>query len=657
MSDEPAVLANLSQAAALVLDYLLRYREQKRAKLPQGYLGRSLSGTYPLFRYLFTTARFLDAPIAELERAGVFDGQLVLDPKQSERVRQSAKEYIRVQDAEILSRIPFSKIWEVVGSSGDDDNVDWLIERLKFRDLCDLRPAVSLSKQHADALLEIGAGQAKAKKGLIDSLAERVGMQRLDLPPTQELSELPFGLYQAADLVQNSNFRAAIALLNGNGDGEHQLAAADRFAETYRVDNVVFLLLGSNSGMERRLGDFVAHRRAVILGDSELKRIGLSADPKETMRECIFPQLPPGTVSPFRSRGPVTGNGFFGRRAELQRIARIPNAVLLGARRIGKTSLLQALRDEVNGPSGRDGMIAVFVEAGSNRRLEWFQKNLMQAIIEEAGRANVEIRWIDPSEAYFEELATALRKSNRKYLFLIDEVDHLLQDPKVGLFEEFVRSMANRGHARFVLSGYMTLRNRTENRESFLYNLFTPIVLGPLNERDAEDLVRTQMKRIYVKFESDEVVKGILEWGTTFAAYVQSMCELLLKRLDEPLRQRCITSADVHAVYQSEKFAKEIVSAVTVNAEQALGPLERLILYWAAARDEDQFTAKDLIEDLRWLKFNDALASLSYLTETYLLVETQGKYRFYTSHLKSKLREVGGIDFALARLIKEYRES
>ena len=337
------------------------------------------------------------------------------------------------------------------------------------------------------------------------------------------------------------------------------------------------------------------------------------------------------------------------------------NVVLLGARRIGKTSFLKTLRDEVNAARGKDRNIAIFVDAGADRHLEWFQKNLMHEIMEAAERAKVDIGWIDPGETYFAELATALKKSTRRFLFLIDEVDQLLLDPKIGLFEEFVRSMSNTSHARFVLSGYMNLRERTENRDSFLYNLFATIVLGPLARQDAAELVRTQMKRIYIGLESDQVVDDILDLGSTFASYVQSMCQMLLKRLDEQGRKRIITSNDVNEVYRSEKFSQVITSAVTDSAESALGPLERLILCWAANREEEQFTERDLLEDLGRaipsLRLIEVNRALNYLTATYLLIGAQEKYWFYTPLLSRKMREVQDLDFLKKYLIREFRNT
>jgi hypothetical protein len=168
------------------------------------------------------------------------------------------------------------------------------------------------------------------------------------------------------------------------------------------------------------------------------------------------------------------------------------------------------------------------------------------------------------------------------------------------------------------------------------------------------------MRRIYVGLKTESVVEDILDYGTTFAAYVQRMCELLLRRLDEPDRKRCITSDDVLEVYRSAEFSREITSAVDENPERDLGPLERLILYWGAARDAEVFTIDDLLEDLgsrvQPLKFTEVTGALNYLTLTYLLTETEGKYRFYTSHLRRKLHESGEISSIVTYLIREFRD-
>jgi hypothetical protein len=285
----------------------------------------------------------------------------------------------------------------------------------------------------------------------------------------------------------------------------------------------------------------------------------------------------------------------------------------------------------------------------------------MQEILRETEQAGVEFDWIEPGKGFFNDLSAALKNSGRKYLFLLDEVDYLVLDPEIGLLEEFVRNMSNMGYAQFVFSGYRILRSRTEDRSSFFHNLFQSMPLGPLNKREAEELVRTQMDRILVRFENQQVVEEILNLGSTFASTLQFMCDLLLKRLDEPDHDRCVTAADVRAVYDSAEFSKEITSAALESGEQGMGPLERLILCWAAACEFEQFTKKDLME---WLgrtvhfpKLSEVGGALNYLAATYLLAEVQGKYYFYMPHLREKLRAPEyDIEYVLNYLMREYRE-
>jgi len=276
----------------------------------------------------------------------------------------------------------------------------------------------------------------------------------------------------------------------------------------------------------------------------------------------------------------VTGDSFFGRKTEMLRVLNSPsgNFIILGARTIGKTSLLLTIRDRINTGLERGGTIAVFADATQNRQLRHFQRSLMQAILKETEQRGVETDWIDPGEEFFEDLAAALRQSGQRYLFLIDEVDNLLQDPKINRLEEFVRTMSTTGFGRFVLSGYRNLRERTEDRDSFFFNLFEPMVLSPLVRAEANELVRTQMERIFVASENDQVVDSIPDRGSTFASYLQRMCHLLLSRLDEPGRDRTISMEDVAAVYENEEFTTAITSAVTVSRDRALDVLERIIL-------------------------------------------------------------------------------
>jgi hypothetical protein len=656
-------LSHLSQAAQLLLDYLVRYQRRIGVRLPKVSLERSLSGAYPLFRYLFPSSGVLGAAIEELERAGFLEAELaVSDAKSKERLHRSVLEWIKLYSSEIVERIPFRHIGEIADSGAEDDNVELLNERLKFLGHTDLSAAAGLSKQYSKALLEIGKGDVE-KRRLIAAVADLAGLRPVGATSNVSMCKLPGQLYESDDFAPNTRFRMAIALVNCKRDFDSEFQAVADLAETNAASNLAFLLMGHCDTLELRMADLCRGRHAVLLRDSDLKGVVLSLDTRHSMGQVVFPQLPPSTLSPFRYMGPVTGDNFFGRKTELQRILNAPDAsfTILGARTIGKTSLLQTARDMVNTGAERDSTIAVFTDATQNRQLGHFQKNLMQALLKEAGQRGVEIDWIDPGQEFFEDLSAALRKSGRKFLFLIDEIDNLILDPKIIQFEEFVRTMSNSRCARFVLSGYKNLRERTEDRDSFFYNLFEPITLSPLVRMEARELVRRQMARIYVEFESEQVVETILDLGSAFAAYLQRMCHLLLSRLDEPGRDRTIRLEDVRAVYDGEEFARAITSAVNGGGDRFLGVLERLILYWAAANPSGHFSQEELFRGLERclypLRLTEIRRAMQYLTATYLLAESNGRYRYYMPHLREKLRCVESeMNFVIERLAREYRE-
>lgn len=659
MGTTQAELSGLSQAAQLLLDYVVRYRERKGIRLSAKNLDRSLSGAYPLFRYLFPSSGVCSAAIEELDRAGWLGETFPNSgPNWKAHLRRSVFDCIRFQALEIVDRIPFRDIGEIAESAADDENVHPLNDCLNFLGRTDLRTAAPLAKQYSKALLEIGSNREKQR--LVELVAQLAGMTPLEGPLPADCCKLPSGLYESSDFAPNTLFRATMALVNCHGNFDDQLQAASGLAETQ--GNVVFLLIGEEDGAGPRVVALCRAKHAVLLRDSDLKDLALSADRRQSMRHIVFPQVRPSTLSPFRYMGPVTGDSFFGRRTEMQRILSTPhgNFTILGARTIGKTSLLLTIRKRVNTGPERGRAIAVFTDATQNRQLRHFQRNLMQAILNETEQKGVDIGWIDPGEEFFEDLAASIRRSGQRYLFLLDEVDNLLQDPKISQLEEFVRTMSNTGCGRFVLSGYKNLRERTENRDSFFFNLFEPIILSPLVKAEADELVRTQMAKIYIGFENEQVVEAILDRGSTFASYLQLMCHLLLSRLDEPGRDRTIRLEDVGAVYEGDEFTRTITAAVTVSRDRALDVLERLILYWAAAHPSAQFIERELLEGLGRhvypARLSEVRRGLQYLTVTYLLAESAGRYHFYLPHLREKLRNEPDLDFVIQSLAREYRD-
>ncbi len=653
----------LSETAAVVLSYATAYKSHG-GEIIKDSMRHGLMAKFPLLEYLPSSQELIDDAIDELDALGVFDStSFHEDPEVAAEVDAMASDYIRNNCDGILQRIPLGQICEIASSARADKNVEMLDERLGFCGKRRLADATPMSRQYVDALSELEGDDNLCKQQLVHTLADLAGIEPRDNPPIPEASETSVFVYHTESLVPNREIHLVFAVLNAEGDPDAQFEAVDRLVAKYKSDNLVFVTIGRCDDFSDRAIAHLRGRRGVVLFEHDLKAIALSQRPEEEFGRQVLLQLPPSTVSPFRFTGPVTGSIFFGREREIRRIFQTTQACycILGSRQIGKTSLLQTLWNKVNVEGALANTVAVYVDATSDRYLRWFQKNIMQELLRETEGTGVDLGWIEPGETFFEELRSALKKSGKRYLLLIDEIDSLVRHDNTSLLEGFVRSMSNERYATFVFSGYRALRDRTNDRSSSFYNLFDTIVLKPLEREEAAALVREPMARIHVEFENDRVIESILNLGSTFPSHLQRMCHLLLKKLDERDGERTITLDDVTEVYEGDAFTSAITSSVREYSDQEFGLLERLIVYMAANRADPHFTERDIFEGLDKVlyspRFSEVRTALNYLTSTYIFGrQSNGIYHFSLPILKRKLRETeADMDFVISALAREYR--
>src|SRR5262249_19285221 len=84
----------------------------------------------------------------------------------------------------------------------------------------------------------------------------------------------------------------------------------------------------------------------IVFGNREFHKLLTTPDGRAVFRSLLLSQVPLATVSPFVTTGPAPVEMFFGRESELRHITEHvsgSNFVLIGGRRIGKTSVLKAL--------------------------------------------------------------------------------------------------------------------------------------------------------------------------------------------------------------------------------------------------------------------------------------------------------------------------
>lgn len=279
-------------------------------------------------------------------------------------------------------------------------------------------------------------------------------------------------------------------------------------------------------------------KRAVVT-QTDLTRILLSSTPTDTFANVIARDADLGEISPYQTGGGVTEEAmFFGRRDEISLLAgrAAKNHLLVGARKMGKSSILQRLTRQ----------------------------------------APEQIRYFDISAGVLPEAVDLdrLERGNRSdVIYLFDEADVFIErelgsgNPTL----KRLRQLAESGKARFVLAGFWTLyRAAYVEHDNPLLNFAEPIRVGPLDEPAARALATEPLAVLGISFEPPELVDEMLERTSRRPNLIAAACDALLRRM-EKLNDRKIRREPFEAVFSM----RDTSGSELKGAFESLGKLTR----------------------------------------------------------------------------------
>jgi Cdc6-like AAA superfamily ATPase len=283
-------------------------------------------------------------------------------------------------------------------------------------------------------------------------------------------------------------------------------------------------------------------QHSIVLFDSDAIRTFLSAkDPSaryqalgRAMARCIGPS----SLSPYVPGKPASGGRFFGRTGALGQVVAgksIRNCTIVGNRRIGKTSLLHEVREqlaEVYAP----GKSIMFADVYANKcKSTW---DMVYLILSQLGVSvpknysklgAIAPRFVTRFPQLIHEHA---RRTQMQLVILIDEFDSFLElDAKQDwAFLHLLReAAAEDNNCAVIIAGFRLLMQMRVLQGSPYYNFTHEVTLTPLHKEETLEMVNLPLSRLGIDLAGTNLATVIHKETRGHPEIIQMYCQTIIQ--------------------------------------------------------------------------------------------------------------------------------
>jgi hypothetical protein len=298
-----------------------------------------------------------------------------------------------------------------------------------------------------------------------------------------------------------------------------------------------------------------------VLTGNDLKHVLLSDSPREEFLDRLISQIDIAALSPFQIAGPVK-TMFYGRENEKHLIMNSflrpgpKGYAVIGPRRIGKTSLLIRMQEEIKNEKGYQ---AVFIDAMP------YMSDIKQLYNSILHRLDIKTPCQDVSQfvSIIDDFCHARRC---KLVILIDEVDDLVKADEANdlVFLKTLRALINEIGVKMLIAGYSTLYFQMRDAQSPLFNMLERIELSALERPHAFALIEESFRNLYSIDNQD--IDYILDKTACYPNFIQFCCQELVNRASKQ-KMRRITREDIKKVVSSQKLYDYMVRVYLDNLD------------------------------------------------------------------------------------------
>ncbi|MGH8658922.1 MAG: AAA family ATPase, partial [Gammaproteobacteria bacterium] len=341
----------------------------------------------------------------------------------------------------------------------------------------------------------------------------------------------------------------------------------------------------------------------------ELTALLLAENPLEALAELIARHVAVTQVSPYQTGAGVHKQSLFFGRASL--IAQITggdsaNYLVVGGRQVGKSSLLKAIERHYR----------------NNPRVECHY--LVLSGEEAAGRLAEALGM--PAETGFDAVLEHLHKPRKaRVVLLIDEADAFVNaDREKGYATlQKLRALSEERRAQFILAGFWWLYKQSAlDYQSPLKNFGRVLRVGALEEAACRALAVEPMRRMGIRWESDELLAELITKTGRRANLISIACDALLQALG--LTKRTIGSEHLLTALADTRLRDELAAWGNLGVDATESRRDRIVVY-ATVPLANHFSLADVVKRLESHGYSPGPESLKQSLERLELAFVLGR--------------------------------
>ena len=523
--------------------------------------------------------------LVRVHGAGIEVAYAIQDQRYAEWVHATNQQLdvLNEHRKELIDSLRLEDVASIAKVLTENKQISWLIEFLlldqqRWRGLVQLS---SIANQRASADTDVA--KQSARRAYLDSVCVRIqAAYTRTIGVTPDVTPLLSAFEIQVPGVKFRGFQRILAVVLSSSDTGDLSSAVSWIRNCSNRSEWQIILVLATQGKDFLLNVLRQKSAQIAVVDyQDLKRIFLSASPESEFLDILATQISFADLSPFQIRGPVK-DMFYGRDSERQMILSgllQPGGrgyAIIGPRRVGKTSLLLRLKQDIEEKSDAKTIFLDSSLYGGDVQA-WCKAILEKLGIE--GKAEGTGSFVRSIEVY-------CRHQGQNLVLFLDEVDSLLaaDEQSDHVFSNTLRALISQADVKIIVAGYRVLYWQVHDLNSPHYNMLDPVTLKALDEKDAFELVEEPLRRVFSITRGD--ILHILDKTACYPNFIQFCCRELVQAAGRQ-GKREISLLDIDRVVLGKEFYGFIAGVYLANLktldERSLTLLYLMVAYYDPA--------------------------------------------------------------------------